>query len=210
MTIHRARATIKAFLKAPVEAMDTQAKTVGSLRETGYRSRSVKQEMRENLLAGLRTKTPLFPGIIGYDDTVIPQLINAILSKHDVLFLGLRGQAKSRLIRLLPSLLDEWMPSVAGSDLPDDPLDPMFPRHRRLLDEHGDDRHGIRSRGCQDNRATGGPAQPGFTGMGLLGPSHLLRGTLPGRRPAADAVEDRLAPRREPPGCSLIERNGTG
>jgi len=119
--------------------MDTKAKTVGSLREKGYRSRSVKQEMRENLISMLRAKAPLFPGIIGYDDTVIPQLVNAVLSKHDVLFLGLRGQAKSRLIRLLPSLLDEWMPSIAGSDLPDDPLDPKFPRHRRLLDEHGDD-----------------------------------------------------------------------
>ena len=119
--------------------MDKQAKTVGTLREKGYRSRSVKQEMRENLITMLRAKEPLFPGIIGYDDTVIPELVNAILSKHDVLFLGLRGQAKSRLIRLLPSLLDEWMPSIAGSDLPDDPLDPKFPRHRRLLDEHGDD-----------------------------------------------------------------------
>ena len=119
--------------------MDTQARTVGSLREKGYRSRSVKQEMRENLISMLRAKVPLFPGIIGYDDTVIPQLINAILSKHDVLFLGLRGQAKSRIIRLLPSLLDEWMPSIAGSDLPDDPIDPKFPRHRRLLNEQGDE-----------------------------------------------------------------------
>ena len=114
-------------------------KTLGALRETEYRSRSVKQEMRENLIARLRSNGPLLPGIIGYDDTVVPELVNAILSRHDMLLLGLRGQAKSRIIRMLPGLLDEWSPSPAGSDLPDDPLDPKFPGNRRLLEEHGDD-----------------------------------------------------------------------
>ncbi len=114
-------------------------KTVGVLREQGYRSRSVKQEMRENLIARLKAGEPIFPGIIGYDDTVIPQIVNAILSKHDILFLGLRGQAKTRIIRMLPSLLDEWTPSPAGSDLPDDPLAPKLPPNRRLFEEHGDE-----------------------------------------------------------------------
>jgi len=114
-------------------------KTVGELRRSGYQSRSVKQELRENLIARLRSGEPTFPGIIGYDDTVIPQLCNAILSRHDLLLLGLRGQAKTRIMRMLPSLLDEWTPTPAGSDLPDDPLAPSFAANRRLLAEHGDD-----------------------------------------------------------------------
>lgn len=114
-------------------------KTVGTLREQGYRSRSTKEEMRENLIAHLRSGRPIFPGIVGYDDTVIPQIVNAVLSKHDMLFLGLRGQAKTRIIRMLPTLLDEWTPTPAGSDLPDDPLAPKLPPNRRLLEEHGDD-----------------------------------------------------------------------
>jgi len=114
-------------------------KTVGGLRERGYRSRCVKQEMRENLIAKLAAGEPLFPGIVGYEDTVIPQLVNAVLSRHDILLLGLRGQAKTRIIRMLPTLLDEWTPSPAASDLPDDPLDPKLAHNQRLLREHGDD-----------------------------------------------------------------------
>jgi len=113
--------------------------TVGGLRETGYRSRSVKQEMRRNLMTKLATGEPIFSGIVGYDDTVLPQLVNAILSRHDILLLGLRGQAKTRIIRLLPTLLDEWIPSPAGSDLPDDPLEPKLAVNRKLAAEHGDD-----------------------------------------------------------------------
>ena len=120
-------------------------KTVGALREQIGRTgkpvcgRSVKQEMRDNLIEQLRTREPIFPGIIGFDDTVIPQIINAILSRHDMLFLGLRGQAKTRIIRMLPRLLDEWTPTLAGSDLPDDPLAPKLATNRRILDERGDD-----------------------------------------------------------------------
>ncbi|MFQ5590460.1 MAG: magnesium chelatase [Phycisphaerae bacterium] len=114
-------------------------KTVGALREQGYRSRSVKQEMRENLIIRLRSHEPLFPGIIGYDGTVIPQIVNAVLSRHDLLFLGLRGQAKTRIIRMLPGLLDEWIPVPRGSDLPDDPLMPRFAVNKRLLAEQGDE-----------------------------------------------------------------------
>ena len=116
-----------------------QSKTVGALREAGYVSRSVKQEMRENLIARLRAGGDLFPGIIGYGETVIPQLVNAVLSRHDMLLLGLRGQAKTRLIRLLPSLLDEWTPTLKDSDLPDDPLAPRLPGNQRLVAQQGDE-----------------------------------------------------------------------
>ncbi|RJP40674.1 MAG: magnesium chelatase [Phycisphaerales bacterium] len=114
-------------------------KTVGALKETDYRPRSVKDELRRNLIVRIRQNAPIFDGIIGYDDTVIPQIANAILSRHDLLLLGLRGQAKTRLIRALPRLLDEWCPVIAGTDLPDDPLAPQFPRHRRMAAEQGDE-----------------------------------------------------------------------
>jgi magnesium chelatase subunit I len=118
---------------------NNRPKTVGALRESGYRSRSVKEEMRDNLLGRLRERQPIFPGIVGYEDTVLPQVCNAILSLHDMLLLGLRGQAKTRIIRSLPMLLDEYTPTPAGSDLPDDPLDPKLTPNRRLAAQHGDD-----------------------------------------------------------------------
>lgn len=113
--------------------------TVGALKDSGYAPRSVKQEMRENLIVRLRAREPIFPGIVGYDDTVIPQIVGAVLSKHDILLLGLRGQAKTRLIRALPELLDEWIPVIAGVDVPDDPLQPALPAHKALAEEVGDD-----------------------------------------------------------------------
>src|SRR5580692_2715128 len=91
--------------------------TVGQLKETGYRSVSVKDELRRNLIENLRPGEDLFPGIVGYRDTVIPQIINGILSRHDLLFLGLRGQAKTRMLRALPLLLDEWIPVLVGPDI---------------------------------------------------------------------------------------------
>ncbi len=114
-------------------------RTVGELRGSGYRSRSVKQELRDSLIGKLKDGDRLFPGIIGYDDTVVPQLCNAILSRHDILLLGLRGQAKTRILRMLPSLLDEWTPVLAASDLPDDPLQPRLSVNAKLLAEHGDE-----------------------------------------------------------------------
>ena len=112
--------------------------TVSELRQSGYRPLSVKQELRENVIARIKSEQPLFPGIIGYDDTVIPQAVNALLSKHDILFLGLRGQAKSRMIRTLPDLLDEYVPTVAGVELPDDPLAPKLKQTKDLLAEKGE------------------------------------------------------------------------
>ncbi len=102
-----------------------EIKTLGELKATGYSTQSIKDELRENLIAKLRSKEPAFEGIIGYDATVLPQLERAILSKHNINLLGLRGQAKTRLARGLVNLLNEWMPIVAGSEINDDPLDPI-------------------------------------------------------------------------------------
>ncbi len=113
--------------------------TVGQLKDTGYRPRSVKDELRANLIDGLKKGRELFPGIVGYRDTVIPQIINGILSRHDLLFLGLRGQAKTRILRMLPELLDEWMPVLAGVEINDDPIRPLTKTGQRLLAEQGDD-----------------------------------------------------------------------
>ena len=116
-----------------------EIRTVGELRRAEWRSRSVKSEMRENLLARLRAGTPVFPGLVGYDDSVVPELINAILAQQDILLLGLRGQAKTRILRSLPQLLDEWMPVVSGVELWDDPLQPQLRATRRAIEIHGDD-----------------------------------------------------------------------
>ncbi|MEO0514438.1 MAG: sigma 54-interacting transcriptional regulator [Planctomycetota bacterium] len=99
--------------------------TLGQLRETDYRYRSVKQELRENLITRLKNGQEVFPGVRGYEHTVLPQIIHAIFSRHDMLFLGLRGQAKTRMIRMLPSLMDEWCPVIGGIEIPDDPFEPM-------------------------------------------------------------------------------------
>jgi magnesium chelatase subunit I len=113
--------------------------TVGQLKETGYRPCSVKDELRRNMIRKLKSGEELFPGIIGYRDTVLPQIVNGILSKHDLLFLGLRGQAKTRILRMLPDLLDEWMPVLSGVEINDDPVAPMTTTGKRLLAEQGDD-----------------------------------------------------------------------
>jgi magnesium chelatase subunit I len=115
-----------------------KATTVGELRASGWRSRSVKQELRENLIARLRAKQPVFAGIIGYEDTVVPQIENAILSGHDVIFLGERGQAKTRMARLLVQLLDDEMPIVAGCEINDDPTAPICSACRTLIEKQGD------------------------------------------------------------------------
>ncbi len=115
------------------------ARTLGELRATRYRPRSVKKEMRANLLTLMAGDEELFPGIIGFDDTVIPAVENAILAGHDICFLGERGQAKTRLARSLVGLLDEAVPVVAGSELNDDPLAPVGREARQLIAEKGDD-----------------------------------------------------------------------
>src|ERR1051325_11089722 len=115
------------------------AKTVGELKATNYRPCSVKDELRRNVIRKLKAGEELFPGIVGYRDTVLPQIVNGILSKHDLLFLGLRGQAKTRILRMLPSLLDEWMPVLGGVEINDDPIAPMTKTGRRIIADQGDD-----------------------------------------------------------------------
>jgi magnesium chelatase subunit I len=112
--------------------------TLNELRAARYQTHSVKDELRRNLIKKLQSGEKLFPGIVGYQDTVIPQLINAILSRHNIILLGLRGQAKSRIIRLLTDLLDEQIPIIAGSEVNDDPFQPISAYGRRMLAEHGD------------------------------------------------------------------------
>ncbi len=147
--------------------------TVGELKATGYKPRSVKQELRQNTIARLRTNQPLFPDIIGFDDTVIPQIANALLSQHDILFLGLRGQAKTRIIRALPQLLDEYIPTVAGVDLPDDPVAPQFRQTKMILAERGDDTelHWIH----RDDRFAEKLATPDVTIADLIGEIDLVK-----------------------------------
>jgi magnesium chelatase subunit I len=113
--------------------------TRGALRAGGYRPRPVKQEVRENLLRRLEARAPLFPGILGYERTVIPGVVNALLARHDFILLGLRGQAKSRLLRQLPSLLDDELPVLAGAPLNDDPFAPASTVGMRIVAEAGDD-----------------------------------------------------------------------
>ncbi|HEV2127938.1 MAG TPA: AAA family ATPase [Thermomicrobiales bacterium] len=113
--------------------------TLRELKDSGYRPKSVRDEVRTNLVAAMREGRNLFPGIRGYDDTVLPELQNAILAGHDVIFLGERGQAKTRLARGLVQLLDEWLPIVAGSEINDDPFDPVSHYGKTTVAEQGDD-----------------------------------------------------------------------
>ena len=114
-------------------------KTLGELKKSGYQPKTVKEELRANLINKLRNKEKVFEGVIGFDDTVLPDIERAILSRHNILLLGLRGQAKTRIARLLVGLLDEYMPVIAGSDLNDDPLSPISRIAQDLIAEHGDD-----------------------------------------------------------------------
>jgi len=116
-------------------------KNFGELKASGYKSVSVKDELRSNLLKKLRAGEKLFRGIVGYDETVIPQLVNAILARHNVILLGLRGQAKSRIIRQLTELLDDQIPIVAGSEVNDDPFKPISAYGRQTVAVHGDLTH---------------------------------------------------------------------
>jgi magnesium chelatase subunit I len=113
-------------------------KTLGELKESNYRIRSVKDEMRANLVRKLRAGEKLFPGIVGYDESVVPQITNAILSRHNLILLGLRGQAKSRIIRQLTDLLDERIPAIAGSEVNDDPFHPISAYGRQAIEMDGD------------------------------------------------------------------------
>jgi magnesium chelatase subunit I len=125
-------------VRVPSDAPSGLPETLGELRESGWRQRTVKEELRANLVARLTAGGAVFPGIVGYDDTVIPAIENAILAGQDIVFLGERGQGKTRLARLLVSLLDEWLPVVRGGELNDDPFAPISAAARALVAEGGD------------------------------------------------------------------------
>ncbi|MGQ0612829.1 MAG: AAA family ATPase [Planctomycetaceae bacterium] len=119
-----------------------RAATLGALKRSGWRSRGVRDELRENLVAALRSgrgAAERWPGILGYEKTVLPRIENAILSRHDFILLGLRGQAKTRLLRMLVQFLDPWLPALEGCDLNDDPLAPISRRGQALVRERGDE-----------------------------------------------------------------------
>jgi magnesium chelatase subunit I len=113
--------------------------TLGALRDSGHTHRTVKAELRQNLIRRLAAGEPTVPGIVGFDDTVLPEVERALLAGHDIVLLGERGQGKTRLIRTLVGLLDEWTPVIAGSELNDHPFDPVSVYARRLVTERGDD-----------------------------------------------------------------------
>src|SRR5213593_2802343 len=115
-----------------------RARTLGELKENGYQTVPVKDELRANLICKLKRREKLFPGIVGYDETVVPQLINAILARHNLILLGLRGQAKSRIIRQLTNLLNEQIPAIAGSEVNDDPFHPISAYGRQTIELHQD------------------------------------------------------------------------
>src|SRR3954469_13095858 len=122
----------------PTDRPSAQPATLGALKSSGWRSRSVKEELRANLLARFASGSQVFPGVVGYEDSVVPAIENAILAGHDLVFLGERGQAKTRMARLLVGLLDPWLPVVAGGELNDDPLAPISPAARAIVERDGD------------------------------------------------------------------------
>jgi len=123
----------------PRTGSDDLPRTLGELRASGHRERSVKEEIRENLLAGLTQGADLWPGIFGFEDTVLPQLERALIAGHDFVLLGERGQGKTRLLRSLASLLDEWTPVIAGAELGEHPYTPITPESIRRAAELGDE-----------------------------------------------------------------------
>ncbi|MEM7001317.1 MAG: magnesium chelatase, partial [Pseudomonadota bacterium] len=113
--------------------------TLGELKASGYTYRGVKAEIRDNLIKKLQQGETLFDGVIGYEATVVPQITNALLGCQDIIFLGERGQAKSRMVRALTGLLDEWTPVLKDSEIPEDPLAPITQAGRTTIADHGDD-----------------------------------------------------------------------
>jgi len=119
--------------------LHTTVTTLGALKESDWKSISVKEEIRKNMARKIREGESLFPGIVGYEKSVLPQLQHALLSKHDIILLGLRGQAKTRILRMLVNFLDEYMPIVSGSEINDDPFNPVSKQAREMISEQGDE-----------------------------------------------------------------------
>jgi magnesium chelatase subunit I len=118
--------------------VNTSIKTLSELKQSGYKSKSIKDELRSNLIKNIKNEVNSFEGIFGFDDTVIPDIERAILSRHSILLLGLRGQAKTRIARLLINLLDEYIPYISGTEINDDPLHPISFQGKQIIDEMGD------------------------------------------------------------------------
>ncbi|HRO70404.1 MAG TPA: magnesium chelatase, partial [Chitinophagaceae bacterium] len=114
-------------------------KNLGDLKKSGYQPKSIKEEIRQNLIIKLKNQESTFPGIIGYEDSVVPDVERALLSKHNILFLGLRGQAKTRMARQMTGLLDEYIPAITGSDINDDPLNPVSQFAKEQIAKYGDE-----------------------------------------------------------------------
>jgi len=119
--------------------MNTSLSTFGALKASGYQPKTIKTELRENLILNIQAGKNSFPGMHGYEQTVIPQLERAVLSKHNINLLGLRGQGKTRIARLMVNLFDEYIPYVSGSEMNDDPFHPISRYARDLIAEKGDD-----------------------------------------------------------------------
>src|SRR5580700_10145732 len=157
--------------------------TLGALRDAiaagRVAHRSVRDELRANTLARLRDGTPLFPGIVGYDDTVVPQVVNAILSKHHFILLGLRGQAKTRLLRALTSLLDEAIPVVPGCEIHDDPLAPLCASCRARVAAEGNDL--LIAWRARDHRYVEKLATPDVTVADMIGDVDPIKAARGGR-----------------------------
>jgi len=122
-----------------MEKLHNTVGTLGQLKESGWKSISVKEEIRQNLIENIKSGETLFPDIMGYDKSVIPQLQHALLAKHDIILLGLRGQAKTKILRQLTTFLDEYMPIIEGAEINDDPFNPVSKHARELIKEKGDD-----------------------------------------------------------------------
>lgn len=144
-----------------------QIKTLGQLKASGYQSKSIKEELRDNLITKIKAKENVFEGIWGYEDTVIPDIERAILSRHNINLLGLRGQAKTRIARLMTHLLDEYVPVIEGSELNDDPLAPLTTFSKELIDSKGD--HTPVSWWHRDDRYTEKLATPDVSVADLIG-----------------------------------------
>ena len=159
-------------------------RTLGELRHSPYseetlRTRRVKDELRDNLVTRLRAGCPIFPGIVGYDDTVVPQIVNAVLSRHNFILLGLRGQAKSRILRALTTLLDPQMPYIAGCEIHDHPYAPICRRCREFVAEQGDSTPIAYL--SQDERYVEKLATPDVTIADILGDVDPIRAARGGR-----------------------------
>ncbi len=144
-----------------------KAATLGELKAGGYKTRSVKDEMRANLIRKILAGEKLFSGIVGYDETVVPQITNAILAKHNLILLGLRGQAKSRIIRQLTEFLDEEIPIIAGSEINDNPFQPLSAYGRQQIELHGDETK--IDWVCRENRFVEKLATPDVTIADIIG-----------------------------------------